>query len=79
MPLFLYPGYVQYTLPEPGTAVLYTNPNPPTVLYAATAPDYTTAAPLAAGATAAERTAVVSMYDADGISSCSPFSGALQM
>lgn len=44
-PLFLYPGYAYYTLPEPGTALLYTNPNPPTVLYAITAPptsDYNT-------------------------------------
>ncbi|XP_018022855.1 uncharacterized protein LOC108678870 [Hyalella azteca] len=31
-PIFLYPGYAHYTLSEPGTAVLYTHPQPPTSL-----------------------------------------------
>lgn len=31
-PIFLYPGYTQYTLTKPGTAVLYTHPQPPTSL-----------------------------------------------
>ena len=37
--LFLYPGYINYKLPEPGIAMLYTNPNPPKNLkYADTLP-----------------------------------------